>query len=233
MWNDHHCPEEKRDPEQLISSGEAAWILGIDSKTVRRRFAAGKISGFRIDRGVLFRRIDVLRHREHMRDMAKYEGIMRTAYVFDQFGYLDFANYDWTPDGKMMDVKSGLAAYKMQRARIIEPMGVDPADVFMVGEILARLNISDPHVVYTLVRDGLLLPYDRFRSGANGRTNGQRMLVKKDSFAGYLGKDVPERFFNTAYLADEVGRPLDMSAGASGSSTQEGRQQGLPRSGGR
>jgi len=208
MWTNDISQDELLDPDQMIGTGEAARILGINGRTVRRQFDAGKIPGVKTQAGILFRRMNILRRREHSRDRAKFDGIIKTAYVFDEFGYLDFANYSWTMDGGIKDIESGLEAYRLERARIINPLGVKPADVFMVGEILARLNLSDSRVVYKMLSDGVLQPQDGYKKVGRGRCKGQRLLVTKKSFADYLGEDAPERFYSSRDLAEESGKPV-------------------------
>ncbi len=208
MWTEKLTQDELLDPDKMITAGEAAKILGKDRRTVSRWFHAGKLPGTKTDKGALFRRFDVLVYREQLRNKGKFGDIIKLAHVFDAFGCLEFANYSWAWDGQINDIRNALHAYDHERAGVIRPLGVDPQEVFMVEEVLARLGVADQKIVYNMVRDGVLASYDGC-APSNGRASGQRTLVTKDSFGEYLGEDIPERFFNTAYLAEEVEMPVN------------------------
>jgi hypothetical protein len=92
----------------------------------------------------------------------------------------------------------------MERAGLIGPLGIEHEEVFMVGEVLARLRINDPHAVYGMVKDGVLRPYDGFDTNKRGRNPGQKTLITFDSFANYLDEDIPQMFYNTRQLLEEV-----------------------------
>lgn len=181
---------------RMIGSSAAAAILGVDRRTVNRLFNDGMIPGNATQRGVLFDAGEMERYATSLRDRAELDSLIKEAYVFDAFGCLQEAGFAHPMD----KMESALGVYRSERGGKIAPQYPEPGNVFMVGEVTARLGISDTHIVYRLLSDGHLRQQENCSGG--------RIFVEKESFGEYLGGNLGERFCNSGCASMETGKTV-------------------------
>lgn len=181
--------------ESFIGTNDAAKLLDVNPRTVRRYAEKGLLDYSRDNRSFLFfprKEIEILKIATEM--VRKYEEPVKEIYTLMRCGAkVDsvICRFD-IPHKDSIDTVLDL--YEFERDKYLERFNLKNnvrKDVILAEEVAARLRITDKHVVYNLIKEG---EFEAYESSFNGK---RRFFVSLDSFRSYLGLEADERFYTS------------------------------------
>jgi hypothetical protein len=188
-----------------MKTSDAAQLLGIDDRTVRRFTERGLIGYSREGHALdvhdqdVYRLRDDIKYRQDLGDRVKEAFVMADSGIMLPVMSMEFHK-------PKEHLEGALRAYDFERDGYLHGFSLDEQtrlDTFLVEEVAARLKITDKHVVYDLLRDGDLRGYHAQRGGR------ERYFVSRRSFHDYMGPYDTEFFYNSAYASAITGKTVN------------------------
>jgi DNA-binding transcriptional MerR regulator len=179
---------------ELIGTLDAAGILGVNQRTVRRYAEKGLVKAslsqgaYSFDKGgieQLKTAIDL--KREYLEPIKELYALVRCGARLESV----ICQFDIHPKE---NIDSALHLYEFERDNYLNRFNLEQIikdDALLAEEVASRLRITDKHVIYELMQDKEFKGYESSLAGK------KRFFVSLDSFKRYLGDSAGERFYTS------------------------------------
>ena len=181
--------------EEKFTPSEAAKLLGIDCKTVKRAIERRWLVGKKENGNYLISEDAINAYNQRTKARAYLDSRIRELYVLRRHG-TDMSVCTELTNCPRSVVVLALQRYEEERESAFKVLNITNAGPLLLGkEIAGRLRVGDPHIIEDLI--------DKNALQAITHTNGRkRYIIYDDSFRAYLGDNINSPFHTSAEAAE-------------------------------
>ncbi len=192
--------------EELINREEAGKILDVNPRTVPRYARKGLLEEVRSPHKTMYNSRDVKLLRKKLDIRESLDKSIKEIYALYKSG---LKNHKIISNFKMNepeDMFYALEIYKKERKGYLNKFGIgikDQENIFLAEEVVARLKITDKHVVYDLINEGNLSPKTvEFK----GKT---RFFIEFNSLIDFLGSYSDQLLYRSNEASQRLNKTIN------------------------
>jgi len=185
------------DMTQMFTSKEAAHLLRVDPKSVRRYIERGWLKAESLNGNFQISEEQVLLFNQKTNARQLLEGLAEELYVLRRHG-TSSSTYQQLANHSLEAINLAIDRYEEERCSFFKALKINERTPFLLGkEVAARLKIRDYHVIDRLIEENQI----KARSVYNGK---KTYLILDESFKKYLGANLNEPFYTSRHVSEKT-----------------------------